>query len=252
MMACKRYPRGYQSNFGHGRLMKCVLSPPDKFTTDLLPQTLSYEENSYCASGRGRSTTIGFSKPICRIPGAPCPVNTFEDSEGDCNICSPNYRVDARQKTCVLCESGIASMGGSLTKCVPCSVGEVPISSGVCGCPPGSVRSEGVCTPCPEGTWLYFSSCRDCRDNFLSKEGSTKCSPCPDGTFTALGSGNKCEGIPRCPEGYVPGRLVPTADFPEEPCVSSKTGCPPGHVMTLMGKKCFVPERMGKLLVPLV
>ncbi len=48
-------------------------------------------------------------------------------------------------------------------------------------CSPGSVRQDGVCSPCPFNTYPNNGVCADCPAGSTSTAGSANCTVCPAG-----------------------------------------------------------------------
>lgn len=251
MLLCEECPWGTYTNNLHGPNTECNKCEPGEYVTDLLPQTSMSKDIPKCKKCPEKSTTVGFSKPFCRKKGESCPPNTFEDAEGDCNLCDVNHRVDTKKKKCVPCEENSASPRGVRTKCVACLPGEMPDSYGLCTCSDRYSRQDGVCSLCPAGTYGLHGYCRPCEKGFVSKEGSDACTSCPEGTTTFDGR-NKCEPIPSCQIGFIAGLLVQYFhNYWEETCISGTTGCPSiDHRVKKIGRRLFCVNQKGKVVCP--
>ena len=187
-----------------------------------------------CTSCPGSTTSNGPGATQCRrTRSASCPSTTFENANGDCEMCRPQFRYNKETKMCEPCPSGTVSMGGLQTECTACPPGQTPGQfSGDCRCPQGMFDEGKKCRPCPPGTGGNFvnvigrSSCIDCDiGTFSNRPGMTRCTPCPFGTFSDEEGATRCK---RCPSGSVPNRVT-DLEFPGSTrCVSIATGCPLG------------------------
>lgn len=225
-----------RGSFFNVETLQCDVCPPGSFARkrgakECTPcavgkfSPFSFSSNCRRCQAGTSSDTIGAR--VCKINGAPCPSNHFEDSGGRCMSCDPGFRLDTSTKTCVACAEGAWSRGGIVTSCFTCPAGKTLVErlqdclcnlgtfempDGSCKrCPPGtkrdSLQAGPLCERCFPGSVAPTSGSVDCTvcplDQFQPKEGQTRCLPCPPGTIQKLFSR-------------------------ESICVSTRTNCPPG------------------------
>lgn len=228
----------------------CEQCPPGEFLTDIIvPTDFQLRGCERCPPG---TRTVGFGKPLCREIGKPCPDNTFEDEDGDCQICDPGFRFDPKNKRCVECRSNEVLRGPELvhlfTKCRKCAPGQIR-QFDLCACRDGEVFRNGRCRICPAGTYASGGECTPCDSNEFSGQGATICTPCPPGTTSAGSGGRRCERI-RCKKGLIIPPLF-VSSFPERTCISPVTGCPRGlRGLGFKSGTFLCADRKGEVVCP--
>lgn len=230
-LQCEPCPPGTFSKRRGAR--SCTLCPPGTFA--------AFSFSDRCAPcPAGSSSTVAGSR-ICKINGAPCPSNHFEDNNGVCQTCDRSSRYDVPSKSCKPCPEGTFTTGGIDTTCKSCPSGfEYVPSLQDCLCEPGRfLTPSGTCQLCPMGTRRTSNSegplCARCsRGTFSNKLGAVECTPCPEGMFQDEEGQNQCKP---CPPGSRPEPLF--SRF----CVSTRTDCQPGFTRVNRGGSFFRCEQ---------
>lgn len=138
---------------------------------------------------------LGFRNERCAA--RVCPEGMFMD-RGRCVSCGPGEFVQmGAVRMCAKCPAGTISLGMAATECTRCPAGQIAAAN-ECRCPRGSVMSDGVCTPCPAGTFNSFSrmfrqdQCYRCPVGTFSGRGAIFCEQCPEGQITDSKGSTSC------------------------------------------------------------
>lgn len=252
MASCEECPPRRTSVRARAEKTKCRKCPPDTFITEVYTK-VSRSGVRNCLLCPPGTTTNGFSKPFCRAPGSKCPVDMFEDIDGDCNLCDVGSRYVPAKKWCARCRLGEAGSGGMSTVCRKCLQNMVVVE-GECVCKLGFVFSAGRCRPCPPGTMRASHEqvgCSLCAAGTqASGRGSSECTECAPGWSSLATNGATCVPPPVCEVGTV----IPRGGNPYarmNVCVSSLTGCPVGTTRVTTSETIICQnETTSKVLCP--
>lgn len=242
---CAICPPGFFSGQGDS---SCTPCPSGTFSSRAASKSCDA-----CPSG---TTSQGVRPAGCRHPKAGCPLDTFENDDGECETCMHGQRYDMSAKKCVSCAADEVSEGRVARACKKCPPGLEPakgfgLRDGlVCVCESGTVPnmftelSRSPCVRCPAGyipkgpeedltngnpRSLRSSSqylgineiqqeCYPC-DYGTTSEGGTECTACEAGFFLNSLT-RKCE---KCPRG---SSSFPYVDLSSMECNSLDNGCP--------------------------
>ena len=214
-----------------------------------------YYSNSgqYCSSCPTGSSTVGKGA----ISEAECTVclNGYHMVEGVCQpYCNAGYYWDG--EICQACAAGHYSLQGS-TSCSACAAGRYqpnPGQSSCLSCPTGSttegtgsttiescnicqsgyIMQDGVCTPCPAGSYAAFgdTSCTLCPvGKYQGYTGSSSCYSCPKGRTTLTEGATSC--VCDTENGFV---------AVGDECILVEYSCGAGHFYDSDTKECKACE----------
>lgn len=221
MLTCETCPLGTVTESRQGPNSKCIKCPPGSFVQNMRHRGADRIGYWRCVKCRKGARTNGFGKPLCRVPGRECPKGTFEDFEGDCNICPHGHRVFKGR--CKPCGENRVSWGRNTLGCKLCSKNSIAKTTH-CECAPGYVDGpDNTCRACSAGKFAR-GYCVDCPDGFSSEPGDSTCTPCPDGQWASARGNRRCETVPKCKNGYVYGLFLKSG--PTTQCVNAVTGLP--------------------------
>lgn len=252
MSTCEECPtRTVTGTFTAGS--KCYKCPPGQYITDYAPQGSTYEQTPLCFSCPPNSTTIGYSKPLCRASRGKCPPNSFVDRQEDCQVCPYNHRVNLKTRRCVPCPDGYAAYSGAMETCIKCPDGATGGLFGRCECKEGYMSHNGQCIPCPIGTSTDAGAdygCNPCADGYIApREGMTRCLKCPKGLGIVDTNRTRCTAIPKCPTGYIYRKPL-NLYYAQATCVSTQSGCFPGTRPVIRRGKVLCVNSKGEVVCP--
>lgn len=204
--ACTNCLAGYYKAQADGE--NCVACEPGKYQTSA-GQTFC----TSCAAGLYSATTAATTPTVC----LQCKAGNYSlSSATSCSICiKGKYTNVSAATTCTLCvgEQAYAPNTG-MTTCFQCidkrQISE-PNKTYCFSCNDGEYedRANGVCLPCPVGTYSDGTTnrkCKACRSGTYAATPKTavcdKCKACPDSFYrtncTVSAGGGYCERCPTC------------------------------------------------------
>lgn len=252
MLLCEECPFGTVTNNLNGPNPKCIQCPAGSYTTDLLPQTNTFEQSPLCLKCPPNSTTRGAGKSLCRRWGSKCAPNSVVDFDKDCLACDYNQRVQYSTRTCVPCREGYAAPRGALKRCLKCAKGATGGYFGKCFCKAGFGMQNGVCRPCLKGTVSpeNANECLPCWSiSVAPRNAMSQCTACPHGTRTIGKDRTKCVKDPKCGPGSILRNHDSIANVAPS-CVSMRTGCEAGLERVKLRGRTVCVDRSGKVACP--
>lgn len=211
-----------------------------------------------CQKCRSGTSSKGIGAAACKHIKKGCPWGTFQDRNGECRACMPGERFDEKSLSCVQCGPNEVSGGGARTQCKRCPKNEQPagdetiFEKSFCECIPGFKRKEdGLCRPCPVGTFgvtdllktargakrsskYVRPHCDACRTGTHGDEtGLTRCKICEKGTYSVPGEFEKPTSCTPCSKGTTTEALDPHYESPYDDyvvnpfgaCYDIRSGC---------------------------
>jgi hypothetical protein len=200
----------------------------------------------YVFGGRARAVTFSqtyFASPSMQLSNdmwrfdLECWPGTFQNPQVDFFDCIPcpagsyQYAMNRNLSVCIACPfntTGVLpgayneNLGCNVT-CPPNSYWEVKDGAGVCStCPNGSYLVDASCQPCGANAYTTpgLNQCFQCAPGQSANSTLTGCSQCDFGHYVNASTDFKCHP---CPAGFVPDQTQ-TACVPCEPGTSSTEG----------------------------
>jgi len=183
---CKPCPVGtYWTNDG---AIRCIQCPKTSYNSQTGQTSCAPCPNGTLTNQTG-STDPSSCVPCPLGQSVQIPDNYYGNSEPQCLPCkSGTYRDSLTNATCTLCPGGTyGNTTGSSTKfdCIRCPYGKYSSENDRTYCREcflGEFNNDGVCTDCPEGTYITEISrtgkCINCPSGSTSTPRSTKCVQC--------------------------------------------------------------------------
>lgn len=111
---------------------------------------------------------------VCTSPCATCTTATA------CTSCVANYRYDSSGNTCIPCQTGTYSEGGTVSSCSSNTF--ILFKIIILGC-------VSPCESC-----ISETGCSSCVVNYSYDSSSSTCVSCPSGTYSGGGTATSCTG----------------------------------------------------------
>lgn len=225
---CRECPSGtyYEGFRAISSASQCRPCPQGKFR-------VHRKVSSWCSLCKSGQTTASPGGMYCKKESDPCPADTYETADGNCNFCDPGYRFIPEKKTCKKCPPGTVGKGRLSTKCYKCAKNMFPdVYQGRCVCKLGEERKNNRCVPCPVGHYNDWTnnieSCRPCEKGIAPRKGTVRCKNCPFG----LVSNKDHTSCTTCPPELMPNifsdrdyELLGWGVTVGTQCVVPQTGC---------------------------
>ena len=173
-----------------------------------------------------------------------CPVGKFQSLKGAgyCSLCPLGTYASTGQSVCTNCPVGKTTLSEgrySVSECLPCTAGSVPVNAvcSLCGAGQEAASGQGTCSDCPGGKYATANdvACLPCEAGKYSAGGAAQCDECPKGKISTPGQATAAADCNDCAAGTF------SDTDPVDPAARACIRCDAGHHSYQGSELCGAP-----------